>query len=415
MWKRILLALAILCVLPFAVEGGLRAVLALRGTPYSYAGAHEEIETMRGAVLASIPGLEEPVDAPKGGKIPHPYLGWDDLNRLEQVRLEGTRFRNGDFDDSFEILIVGGSVSGLVAKNGGAVIKDRLEADPRLHGREVVILSHGRGSFKQPQQVMLVAYLLDLGYRPDLILNIDGFNEVALGADNASMGTNPIYPHWPQYVPVASKRMQSEEVVALASELRGLQGSLQHAADEALERGFLGSAVLGRYTVSRVTKLANQCGALQDRIKEALAQQPGFDPTQGPRFETGREKTLDLIANGWVDASLQLDALAKAHGLLYFHVLQPTLHDQGSKPLTETEIERGKLKPTWKQGVIEGYPRLRQESHRLTERGVLFLDATDTFKTLEEESYFDGCHFRGPGMVMFSERVADALLKVLPE
>ena len=415
MGKRILLALAVLCVLPFVIEGGLRAVLALRGTPYSYAEARETIDTVRSSVLRSIPGLEEEVDAPKGGKIPHPYLGWDDLNRLEQVRQESARFRAGDFDESFEILVIGGSVSGLVAKNGGPVLRQRLEADPRLNGRKVIVLSHGRGSFKQPQQVMLVAYLLSLGHRPDLILNIDGFNEVALGFDNASIDAHPLYPHWPQYVPVAGRRAQSDEVTALAAELRSLQGSLERTADQALERGFLGSAVLGRLTVARVGKLGARCGALQDEITQALAAESDFDPTLGPRFEQGRGPALDLIADGWVEASLQIDALAKAHGLLYLHVLQPTLHDPDSKPLTENEIERGKLKPSWKQGVIDGYPRLREEAARLTERGVLFLDATDTFKTLEDESYYDGCHFRGPGMVMFAERVAAELLRMLPQ
>jgi len=413
--KGILVALLILLLLPLLLEGGVRLALGLRGTPYSKASAREQIETLRATVLAPIPGLEEEIDAPRGGKIPHPYLGWDDLNRLEQVRQESGRFRSGAYDKSFEILVVGGSVSGLVAKNGAEVMREKLEADPRLAGRRVVILSHGRGSFKQPQQVMLVAYLLGLGYRPDVILNIDGFNEVALGADNASIGAHPLYPHWPQWAPVLARRSQTPEVVERVSELRALQHSLEAAAEGASEHGLLASAVLGRITLARVTKLGNRCGALQDELVEALAGKSEFDPSFGPRYDTARAKTLDTIAEGWIEASLQLDALAKSHGLLYLHVLQPTLHDPGSKPLTESEIERGKLKPSWKQGVIEGYPRLRQEAPQLLEHGVLFLDGSDTFKTLAEESYFDGCHFRGPGMVMFAERVADELLKALPE
>ena len=413
--KGILVALAVLLLLPLLLEGGVRLALRLQGTPYSTAGAREAIETLRATVLAPIPGLEEEVDAPRGGKIPHPYLGWDDLNRLEQVRQESGRFRSGAYDKSFEILVVGGSVSGLVAKNGAEVIRGKLEADPRLAGRRVVILSHGRGSFKQPQQVMLVAYLLGLGYRPDVILNIDGFNEVALGADNASIGAHPLYPHWPQWAPVVARRSQSPEVIERVSELRSLQHSPEAAADGATENGLLASAVLGRITLARVTKLGNRCGALQDELTEALAGKSEFDPSFGPRYYTARAKTLDIIAEGWIEASLQLDALAKSHGLLYLHVLQPTLHDAGSKPLTESEVEGGKLKPSWKQGVLEGYPRLRQEAPRLSEHGVLFLDGSDTFKTLSEESYFDGCHFRGPGMVMFAERVADELLKALPE
>jgi hypothetical protein len=414
MAKRILLVLAILLVMPFAVEGGLRLALRLRGTPYDAEATRTEIRTLKEGVLAAIPGLEREQKG-EAGRIPHPYIGWDDVPRLEQVRLEGGRYRSGQFDESFEILVVGGSVSGLVAKNGADVIRQKLEADARFAGRRVVILSHGRGSFKEPQQVLLIAYLLQAGYRPDLILNIDGFNEVALGADNFSLQAFPLYPHWPQYAPSTGTRAQSPEVAARLAALHFEQAELARTAEKSLASKKLWSALFGRLARARVATLAGRCGALQEEVLQALAGAETFDPTLGPRFEGKRVDALNLIVDAWVEASRQIDALARIHGLAYLHVLQPTLHDPGAKPLTETELERGKLKGSWKEGVAEGYPRLRKASARLTEAGVWFLDGSDTFRALEEETYYDGCHFRGPGMVLFAERVADEILARLPE
>lgn len=415
MLKRILLVLALVIALPFVLEGGLRVALRLRGTPYDAEAVRAEIETVRQTVLKAIPGLEDTVADPEGGKIPHPYLGWDDLNRLEQVRMESEKFRTGAFDRGFEILIVGGSVSGLVAKNGGPTIRDTLAADPRFGDRKITILSHGRGSFKQPQQVMLVAYLLGLGYRPDLILNIDGFNEVALGSDNVALGAHPLYPHWIQYAPAVSRRAQSPEVTERLTVLRALQARLAGAVDQGLEHGFLRSAILGRWTEARVVKLGNQCSAVHDEVTEALASQSTFDPTLGPRFDGKHDNTLEMVVGGWVEASLQIHAMAKNHGIPYLHVLQPTLHDKGAKQLTPEEIKHGRLKPSWSQGVVDGYPLLRAAAPQLTEQGVWFLDGSDTFKELADETYFDGCHFRGPGMVLFAERVAKEILRGLPE
>lgn len=39
------------------------------------------------------------------------------------------------------------------------------------------------------------------------------------------------------------------------------------------------------------------------------------------------------------------------------------------------------------------------------------MDASDTFQTLTEPTYYDCCHFRGPGMELFAERIASRLLE----
>jgi hypothetical protein len=70
-----------------------------------------------------------------------------------------------------------------------------LERLDRFRGKEIVILSLATGGYKQPQQLMALTYLLALGAHFDLVINVDGFNEVALpAAENVPQGYSPYYP-----------------------------------------------------------------------------------------------------------------------------------------------------------------------------------------------------------------------------
>ncbi len=70
-----------------------------------------------------------------------------------------------------------------------------MRADRRLGGRRFVAVNFAKSGFKQPQQLMVLTYLLALGVRFDAVVNVDGFNEVALTtAESVARGVNPFYP-----------------------------------------------------------------------------------------------------------------------------------------------------------------------------------------------------------------------------
>lgn len=89
------------------------------------------------------------------------------------------------------VAVVGGSVSQQVARHGRpfSLLDTALEAQPRFRGRDVWVLSLASGGYKQPQQLMVLTYLLSLGAHFDVIVNLDGFNEVTLPIrDNLEVG-----------------------------------------------------------------------------------------------------------------------------------------------------------------------------------------------------------------------------------
>ncbi len=99
----------------------------------------------------------------------------------------------------------------------------------------------------------------------------------------------------------------------------------------------------------------------------------------------------------------------------YLHVLQPTLHDPGAKPMAPREVQRGGIQPSYKQGVLLGYPAMRAEGQRLAALGIDFFDASMIFRDVEEPLYYDNCHFIKKGVVMFADQVATAFGKAIAD
>jgi hypothetical protein len=105
-----------------------------------------------------------------------------------------------------------------------------------------------------------------------------------------------------------------------------------------------------------------------------------------------------------------MDALCRRRGIRYLHVLQPTLHDEGSKPLTEDERRAGAEPEIWALGARLGYPKLRARARSLAAAGVEVLDATRAFADVRETLYYDVCHFAPAGNLLLGELVAERLL-----
>ena len=98
-------------------------------------------------------------------------------------------------DDRVILAVLGGSVASIFATVGGKGLVRELQAYPRFRGKEIVVVSLAMGGYKQPQQLMALNYILSLGAHFDIVLNLDGFNEVALPpAELIPKGISPHYP-----------------------------------------------------------------------------------------------------------------------------------------------------------------------------------------------------------------------------
>lgn len=91
------------------------------------------------------------------------------------------------------IAVVGGSVADMFAnlteKEFNQYLHEEFGFDKNL-----VLINLATGGYKQPQQLFHIQYALLAGFEFDAILNIDGFNDLALANDNINNQINPIFP-----------------------------------------------------------------------------------------------------------------------------------------------------------------------------------------------------------------------------
>jgi hypothetical protein len=97
-------------------------------------------------------------------------------------------------DRQFLVGLFGGSVGLWFCEVGAPRLVEALQRHERFRGKEIVPLCFSHEGYKQPQQLLVLAYFLSLGQSYDLVINIDGFNEVALGSLNAARGPDISMP-----------------------------------------------------------------------------------------------------------------------------------------------------------------------------------------------------------------------------
>jgi hypothetical protein len=255
-WRRFLVRVALagvgLIVGALAVEFGYRAVQSLQGRPFDARKARTAIRLTLSQAVDLVPRTDErraneEDTARRVAPVWHPILGYDQIGGLEQLASELPRVAGADDPDEIEILIVGGSVSTIFADQGAPLVVRRLEADPRFAGKRLRVSCYGRGGHKQPQQLGVVNWLF--GFEPELVLNLDGFNEVALSNQNARDDVHPAYPSSGQWASLTAGGVVDRTVLDHAARALAHQNAVVARAERALALGFDRSYVLTRITL----------------------------------------------------------------------------------------------------------------------------------------------------------------------
>ncbi len=415
-WSRLarqgVLAIATTAVAALTIEGLHRTWLWLDGHPYrpaeTIAQMHEIADGAAGALR-----LEGDENQQDELIVLHPYFGYDTQANIERVSLELEAHLSAK--DRFDVMILGGSVAAIFAELGSEHMHALLAASPRFAGREIYFLQFARTTYKQPQQQNVLAYLLSLGFRPDVVLNIDGFNEVTLTAHNTATEVHPSYPLGDFWKSVATLGPNGIAGILAYAELARARSDLTAAATSA-QSGFLSlSSVLGEWSLGRLHRQQQQLAARTQDYLEGLGDRTANPALFGPEFSGTTGDAVRLGVEMWGESSLSMHAMCKERGIRYLHVLQPTLHDAGSKPMTEQERQTAGLGGLLLDGARLGYPMLRKMGGVLRSQGVAFLDCTAVFAEVRETLYLDACHFNDRGNVILAGAIGPALLEVLPK
>lgn len=359
----------------------------------------------------------------------HPYFGWThnpdihtgDIDCCGQS-LQANRF--GFFDstdgihrrssDRLIVGICGGSVAWHMSCAAEAVLKQRLLEIPQYRGREVILVRLAQPGYKQPQALFALSYYLFMGAEFDLILNLDGYNEIALpAAENFASRTALDYPQGWNVRSLDIVDPRDADFSLRVFELRGARQRAAEGARTSLFR-FLPSYQLWWFTKNENLRIAQL--ELQEELQKRRRTREGMFAQNGPRptAKTDEEAMQECIRI-WKQSSLHLHILCQAHGMAYFHATQPNQYDVDSKPLSAFEQEKCYSDAvTYRDHVIRGYPQLRQAGAELRQADVRQFDLTRIFERVEETLYVDPyCHFNTRGSELLAEafvsRVREAM------
>lgn len=355
-------------------------------------------------------------------EINHPFLGFIPKAGLGKRRARTTTLNRDELadpqdpvfspsPDTFVLAIAGGSVAAGMSMQGFNTIRGVLERSPLMEGKRIHLLILAYPSYHQPQQLIGLSYALSLGAKIDAVWNLDGFNEVALHASgNGPQGTFFPYPQaWKQRI---SKRGASDSEFGELNFIRQQRASL---ATKTLASPFASRWSFQALWALRDSRWRRAQAEAEQRIlkggEERLAD--SFSRIGGPQREFSSDGEMYTeLADLWMRSSLQMHYLCEAQDILYLHFLQPNQYVEGSKPLSDQELEIAYREDhPYRPGVLGGYPLLQARGKLMLDQGVRFHDLTELFKKERRPVYGDACcHFLALGTHLITKAMAQAQL-----
>ncbi len=403
--RRLAFVLLTLILALLAIEVAARLLLTIAEPPLA------ELRRERAAIASGEGSEAAPIGA-RGGELRnpvvlHPYLGFvrEAMDRNEHGLL-GPDPLGADPGD-YNVALVGGSVAANLYLDLASELERGIAESSHAEGRRVRVFSLAVGAWRQPQQTLAVAYFNSLGVRMDLVINLDGFNEIAVAPGQAGRHSI-LYPRfWPELTSHVRTGEEGERIGRI-TQLRSVrQGLARSTSGRALGRlasvGILWRG-LDRFLAARLAH--HRAGVIESNWTLAPFQ-------RGHGGSLTSDEAIDRMAELWLTSSIALDALQRAVGNRYLHVLQPNQYVVGSKTLTNEE-RRDAFTPDvpFARFATSGYRALRARAPALAEQGVDFLDATSVFSAVDETLYTDNCcHFNRRGNEILLGRIVAHLAR----
>jgi hypothetical protein len=419
------------CVILLAAETGSWITLCLlEGGVVTYGELGQEKSAIAAAYVTNS-GTGAVNVNPADREVLHPYFGAGlKVGKRENKRLYGEEqladygfegdagpFVRERSDDRFVINITGGSVArGFLDWGGDDVLREELKKIPAFKDKEIVFSSTAFYGHKEPQQLLAIQYVMSLGATFDMIVSLDGFNEITMGKIyNMDHGASPFYPYgW------FGRLWQSNADPALTL-LRARGDLLQKQRAElasAFDRSFAGRFMAGSLLWTVLDRRAD--AAVEWTKRDVTLYEPSedmrdvIDAGPLPRYENANDY-LDDAVSLWERSTEQLALVSRANGIRYLSVLQPNQY-AGKHVMT-----RGEKAVAWNEEspfrpyVEHGYPLLREAGKRLQEKGIAFADASDVFDTVTGTVYTDNCcHFNAPEPnAILAKRIAKEIAELL--
>jgi hypothetical protein len=285
--------------------------------------------------------------------------------------------------------------------------------------RPPTIINMALGAYKQPQQLIALSYLLVLGQHIDLAINVDGFNEFAVGYDNLRNNVEPSLPASFVLAPLIAEMrptLSTPRYYELAYRLSSAQSAA--AVHERLADAARSGIAYGYYTVRASLDRAREKGALTeyDALMTRAATVAEQRRAAGLDEVAARTKSdpFEQLYSVWLESNHQMRVIAAANNVPLLHIVQPNQFFGERKFSTEEAAIALSIPAdaSFLLGVKGGYPLLAKRAAKIEKSGTVL--ALPLFDHEERAMYIDNCcHFTAAGETVFARFVATEANRVL--
>lgn len=368
----------------------------------------EEVVT---AWLSKTTGEKPPVQSALGNSLAHPYLGFYATNRsLEAETFELIRNASQKSNtQSFKVLLLGGSVANMLYRPLYRRFQDLIST------RELTMLNASYPAFGEPQQLIAFNYVLAMGYSPDLVINIDGVNDI--GSPRHDLPDRDIPLSFPQVWDLFIKdNLSTRELILLGelSRIRKQQKDLIEIFKPISSTSSFGLTIWNVLHTELEIEFLRSNEQLLSEENHKKVYHSYFTDSMKRAFQDEESRGAFLV-NLWSNSTQIIAEIANQKRIRYFHILQPSPHVKDGKVLTQEEEGFDSPRFTLHRSTRRWYPVMRERGKLIEKLGANFVDMSYVFREEPFTVYVDSCcHMNEYGNSKFADAIAMTITESLP-
>ena len=315
---------------------------------------------------------------PKRHFYPNPFWGTNFPSGLDEIEKSKS-------STEFVIGITGGSVATemyeYAVENQSEFPLQKLSF---LSGKKIKLVLLGGHSFKQPQQVNVLNYYFLNGGRLDLLIALDGHNEISNAETNYQQKNHWTYPWlWPGLNTITFHPGYMDLIgrLSFVRKMRYENTQFFHHFKSSVT-GVTFWKVLDRIFQTEEASIRHQMVSSSKYNRQV-------NGPQNPRLALNQR--LQMFGSFWKASSKHIAALSQVYQFEYIHLLQPSQYVSKSKPFSPNELRVAFAEGITRTVVENGYRTLRRLGKELVSEGVSFFDLTAVFASETRSVYVDSC------------------------
>ena len=337
---------------------------------------------------------------------PHPFFGFNHTylkpakNKISLNEQLYSHIPNDITEKDIKILILGGSVAEDFSKNDdNSKFKiNKLEINDKNIFQKVLndkfktnrfkVYNASIGGGKQPQQLFKLYYLYLINEKFDIVINIDGFNEVALSfSENIQIENNIIYP-----------RNYSRLISTFNSDLSCVKKSNKYTKEYSL------IPIVEIYKLFQIRKCHIKSEGSPTEKNSRFSKMSNFVKLDDDIY-------FDYIKKLWLNSSNEIDQFSNIKNFKYIHIIQPNQYLKGSKIISNDELDFLKYEKYGKP-ISKYYKDIQVEDLDVKYK----LDLRYIFKDNDMTLYRDYCcHLNNKGIFLMATEIVDQFSNLFKE